>query len=91
MAQCKDAHAGSNEGVTNPEARPFGLFLAQKKGCSTDRDLLFPLFCLVCVAHKQHCTGFVKGQSFKGTPAAVYAAAFMVLDVLRRFWSGCIK
>ena len=85
MAQCKDAHAGSSEGVMNPEAQPSGLFLAQKEGCSTGTALLFPLSCLVCVAQKQHCTGFVKGQPFKATPASLYDTAFLVLDVLRGF------
>lgn len=84
-AQCKDAHAGSSEGVMNPEARPFGLFLAQKKGYSTGTALLFPLSCPVRVAQEQHCTSFVKGQSFKATPASLYDTAFLFLDVLRRF------
>lgn len=45
----------------NLEAGPFGLLLAQQERDSTGTALLCPLSCLVCVAQKQHCTGFVKG------------------------------
>lgn len=69
----------------NPEAWPFGLFLPWKQHYSTGTALIFPLSCLVCVAQKHCCTSFVKGPSFRAAPASVSDAAFLVLEVLRRF------
>lgn len=78
MAQCEDARAVSSEGVMNLEAGPFGLLLAQQEGDSTGTALLCPLSCLVQVAQKQHCTGFVKGQTSKAAPASSHGTAFLV-------------